>query len=37
MRIAQMVISTVARAHLREVDVLHKTPRGPGGFGSTGY
>ena len=37
MRIAQMVISTVARAHLREVDVLHETPRGPGGFGSTGY
>jgi dUTP pyrophosphatase len=37
MRIAQMVISTVARAHLREVEVLHKTPRGPGGFGSTGY
>jgi len=37
MRIAQMVISTVARAHLREVDILHKTPRGPGGFGSTGY
>jgi len=37
MRIAQMVISTVARAHLREVDVLHRTRRGPGGFGSTGY
>ena len=36
MRIAQMVISTVTRAQLREVDVLQKTSRGPSGFGSTG-
>ena len=36
MRIAQMVISTVTRAELREVDVLQKTSRGPSGFGSTG-
>ena len=36
MRIAQMVIATVARAELREIDVLDPTPRGSGGFGSTG-
>ena len=36
MRIAQMVIATVARAELREVDFLDPTPRGGGGFGSTG-
>ncbi len=36
MRIAQLVIATVARAQLREVDSLDPTPRGIGGFGSTG-
>jgi dUTP pyrophosphatase len=36
MRIAQMVIATVARAELREVDFLDPTSRGSGGFGSTG-
>jgi len=36
MRIAQLVIATVARAELREVDSLDETPRGIGGFGSTG-
>jgi dUTP pyrophosphatase len=36
MRIAQMVIATVARAQLVEVDSLDQTDRGSGGFGSTG-
>jgi dUTP pyrophosphatase len=36
MRIAQLVIATVARARLREVAALDETPRGSGGFGSTG-
>ena len=36
MRIAQMVIAPVARAHLREVAALDETERGAGGFGSTG-
>jgi dUTP pyrophosphatase len=36
MRIAQLVIATVARAQLQEVEFLNKTPRGTGGFGSTG-
>jgi dUTP diphosphatase len=36
MRIAQLVVATVARASLREVDSLDDTPRGSGGFGSTG-
>ena len=36
MRIAQMVIATVAQATLREVDSLDDTARGAGGFGSTG-
>ncbi len=36
MRIAQMVIATVTRARLVEVDSLDRTPRGSGGFGSTG-
>jgi dUTP pyrophosphatase len=36
MRIAQMVIATVARAQLLEVDSLDQTRRGSGGFGSTG-
>lgn len=36
MRIAQMVVATVARAQFIEVDSLDKTGRGTGGFGSTG-
>jgi dUTP pyrophosphatase len=36
MRIAQLVIATVARAELSEVPTLDQTPRGSGGFGSTG-
>ncbi len=35
-RIAQLVIATFARAELQEVDALSQTPRGAGGFGSTG-
>jgi dUTP pyrophosphatase len=36
MRIAQMVIAPVNRGQLHEVPALNKTPRGAGGFGSTG-
>ena len=36
MRIAQLVIAPVAHARLREVGRLDLTPRGDGGFGSTG-
>ena len=36
MRIAQLVIASVARAELREVEALDATQRGSGGFGSTG-
>ena len=36
MRIAQLVVATVARARLIEVDSLDQTERGSGGFGSTG-
>jgi dUTP pyrophosphatase len=36
MRIAQLVVATVARAQLNEVSTLDETPRGSGGFGSTG-
>jgi dUTP pyrophosphatase len=36
MRIAQMVIAPVTHARLREVATLAETPRGTGGFGSTG-
>ena len=36
MRIAQLVLATVARAQLREVPSLDETTRGTGGFGSTG-
>jgi len=36
MRIAQLVVATVARIHLQEVAALDETPRGSGGFGSTG-
>ena len=35
-RIAQMVISPVARAVVSEAQVLSETKRGSGGFGSTG-
>jgi len=35
-RIAQLVIAPVARAQLVEVDAVDATPRGDGGFGSTG-
>ena len=36
MRIAQLVVATVARAELHEVATLGQTSRGTGGFGSTG-
>ena len=36
MRIAQLVIAPVTHAQLREVVSLDETPRGSGGFGSTG-
>ncbi len=36
MRIAQMVIVTVARARIEEVEELPQTMRGEGGFGHTG-
>ena len=36
MRIAQLVIAPVTHAQLREVASLEETPRGIGGFGSTG-
>jgi len=36
MRIAQLVVATVARAQLHEVESLNETKRGTGGFGSTG-
>jgi dUTP pyrophosphatase len=36
MRIAQMVIAPVTHARLQEVTALAETPRGAGGFGSTG-
>ncbi len=36
MRIAQLVIAPVAHAQVREVENLDETPRGGGGFGSTG-
>lgn len=35
-RIAQLVIAPVMRAEVRVVDTLDATPRGEGGFGSTG-
>lgn len=37
MRIAQMVISPVARVEFREMHELPATERGAGGFGSTGH
>ena len=36
MRIAQLIIAAVARIQLQEVTSLDVTPRGTGGFGSTG-
>jgi dUTP pyrophosphatase len=36
MRIAQLVIAQVVRVALRAVTELGETPRGSGGFGSTG-
>jgi dUTP pyrophosphatase len=36
MRIAQLVVATLARGHLIEVAALNETKRGSGGFGSTG-
>ena len=36
MRIAQLVIAPVVRAHILEAASLDKTSRGSGGFGSTG-
>ena len=36
LRIAQMVLSPVVKATLKEVDTLETTERGTGGFGSTG-
>jgi dUTP pyrophosphatase len=36
MRMAQLVIAPITQAELREVPVLPETPRGAGGFGSTG-
>lgn len=35
-RIAQLVLAPVVRALVQQVDVLEETPRGDGGFGSTG-
>ena len=35
-RIAQMVLSPIEKAKIREVENLEKTKRGSGGFGSTG-
>ncbi|MGE4480709.1 dUTP diphosphatase [Acidocella sp.] len=37
MRIAQVVLAPVVRAAWEEVDDLTETPRGTGGFGSTGH
>jgi dUTP pyrophosphatase len=36
MRIAQLVVAPVVRAEVAEADTLEDTPRGGGGFGSTG-
>ena len=36
MRIAQLVVATMARTQLHEVESLNETKRGTGGFGSTG-
>jgi len=36
MRVAQMIVAPVARPTVVEVEALEETPRGAGGFGSTG-
>ncbi len=36
-RIAQMIVMPVPRARFLPVEVLPESPRGEGGFGSTGY
>jgi dUTP pyrophosphatase len=36
MRIAQLIVAPVSRAQLHETATLNETPRGAGGFGSTG-
>jgi dUTP pyrophosphatase len=36
LRIAQMVLCPIAKATFKEVEILEKTERGSGGFGSTG-
>ena len=36
LRIAQMVVCPIIKAHLEEVNELNNTDRGKGGFGSTG-
>jgi dUTP pyrophosphatase len=36
MRIAQLIIAPVVQAHILDVASLDETPRGSGGFGSTG-
>ena len=36
LRIAQMVLCPTAKADIKEVEILDKTKRGSGGFGSTG-
>jgi dUTP pyrophosphatase len=36
MRIAQLIIAPVVRTHILDVASLDETPRGSGGFGSTG-
>jgi len=36
MRIAQLIVAPVTRAHFVEAEVLPETARGTGGFGSTG-
>jgi dUTP pyrophosphatase len=35
-RVAQMILSPVAKGKLKEVKILPRTTRGKGGFGSTG-
>jgi len=35
-RVAQLVISPIAHAHIEQVEALDETERGAGGFGSTG-
>jgi len=35
-RVAQLVVAPITRVSIREVEELDETPRGAGGFGSTG-